>query len=72
FGGVAPLITIALGKVVHHLFPISNHNVLFSSSVIIYVIFMALLTLYALVQIKRLVDYKLLSKLDYQSRGFKV
>jgi hypothetical protein len=72
FGGVAPLITIALGKVVHHLFPISNHNVLFSSSVIIYVIFMALLTLYALVQIKRLVDYKLLSKLDYQSREFKV
>jgi len=72
FGGVAPLITIALGKVVHHLFPISNHNVLFSSSVIIYVIFMALLTLYALAKIKRLVDYKLLSKLDYQSGGFKV
>lgn len=71
FGGVAPLITIALGKLVHHLFPISDHSVLFSSSVIIYVIFMALLTLYALVKVKRLVDYKLLSKLDYKLGKFK-
>ena len=72
FGGVAPLITIALGKVVHHLFPISDHGVLFSCSVIIYVIFMALLTLYALVKVKRLVDYKLLSKLDYKPGKFKL